>query len=76
MLIQKSKVLFNIEYKIWSSSYIQAVYILCTNYLLTTKREVSCIFDGQNAHTKIPPEISKLDLLYAHNIHFTNLFKQ
>jgi hypothetical protein len=27
-------------------------------------------FDGQNAHTKIPPEISKFDLLHAHNIHF------
>jgi hypothetical protein len=47
------------------------VYILCTKYLLTTKREVSWIFDGQNAHTKTPPEISKLDLLHARNIHFS-----
>jgi hypothetical protein len=30
------------------------VYILCTRDLLATKRTVSCIFDGQNAHTKKP----------------------
>jgi hypothetical protein len=30
------------------------VYILCTRYLLATKKEVSWIFDGQNAHTKNP----------------------
>jgi hypothetical protein len=52
------------------SSYIQVVYIKCTRDTLATKREVSWIFDGQNAHTKTPPAISEHDLLHAHNIHF------
>jgi hypothetical protein len=71
ILIQKSKVLLYIEYKIRDSSYIQVVYIICTKYLLATKREVSWIFDEQNAHTKTPPEISEHDLFHAHNIHFS-----
>jgi hypothetical protein len=70
ILIQKSKVLLYIEYKIWDSSYIQVVYIRCTRDLLATKREVSWIFDGQNCHTKTPPEISEHDLFHAHNIPF------
>jgi hypothetical protein len=70
-LIQKSKVLFYIEYKRRDSSYIQVEYIKCTRDLLETKREASWIFDGQNTHTKTPPEISEQDLFHAHNIHFS-----
>jgi hypothetical protein len=68
-IIQKSKVILYIEYKIMDSS--QVVYIKCTRDLLATKREVSWIFDGQNAHTKTPPEISEHGLFHAHNIHFS-----
>jgi hypothetical protein len=71
VLIQKSKVLLYIEYNIRDSSYIQVVCIKCNIDLLATKREVSWIFDGQNTHTKTPPEISELDLLHAQNIHFS-----
>jgi hypothetical protein len=71
ILIQNSKVIFYIEYKTRDSSYIQVVYIKCTRDLLATKREVSWIFDGQNTHTKTPPEISEHDLFHAHNIHFS-----
>jgi hypothetical protein len=38
---------------------------------MANKREVIWIFDGQNAHTKTPPEISEHDLLRANNIHFS-----
>jgi hypothetical protein len=71
ILIQKSKVLLYIEYKIRDSSYVQVVCIKCNRDLLATKREVSWIFDGQNAHIKTPPEISEHDLYTAHNIHFS-----
>jgi hypothetical protein len=71
ILIQKSKVLFNIEYKIRDSSYIQVVHIKFTRDLLATKREVSWIFDGQNTYSKTPPDISEHDLFSAHNIHIS-----
>jgi hypothetical protein len=51
------------------------VYIKCTRDLLATKREVSWIFDGQNDHTKTPPEISEHDLFHAHNIHVSTYSK-
>jgi hypothetical protein len=70
--IQKYKVLLYIEYMIRGISYIQVVYIKCTRDLLATKREVSWVFDGQNANTKTPPEISEHDLFHAHNIHSSN----
>jgi hypothetical protein len=38
---------------------------------MATKSEFRWIFDGQNAHTKTPPEIPERDLFHAHNIHFT-----
>jgi hypothetical protein len=75
ILIQNSKVLLYIEYKIRDSSYIQVVYIKCTRDLMATRREVSYIFDGQNAHTKISPNISEHDLLRAHHIHFSTYSK-
>jgi hypothetical protein len=71
ILIQKSKVILYIKYKIRDSSYIQVVHIKCTRDLLATKREVSWIFDGLNAHTKTAPGISEHDLYHAHNIHFS-----
>jgi hypothetical protein len=39
--------------------------------ILASKREVSWIFDGQNAYTKTPPEISEHDIFHAHNIQFS-----
>jgi hypothetical protein len=38
---------------------------------LATKREVSWIFDGGNAHTNIHPEISEHDIFHAHKIQFS-----
>jgi hypothetical protein len=34
----------------------------------------SIIYQGTNAHTKNPPEISKLDLIHARNIHLSTYY--